>query len=256
MSTDTATRRRRRPGGIQPRPSPQIVVSAANWDAFLQSGDVGLRASDGHFLQEELAKIEGSRYVHVVSVQLVNGVWMICESAPPAVSTSPLAETVAQYPGLVDVYRHPAGQFDPDALWDWQAKAVGRPYSFASLWKVWRRRYRLALAAGRCGRIEFPSMDEFCRMHGETVLVSAEDDGDLYWNAPAESLPAARIPQPIPNCDNPTEGEWDCSGFRRCAERVNWLADMKDLIAADYEFDCDVSPADFSVLQYVCSLTP
>jgi hypothetical protein len=255
MSTDTATRRRRRHAGeIQPRPSPLVLVSQANWDAFLQDGDVGLRASDGHFLQERLKEITGSWYVHVVSVQKVNGVWMLCESAPPAVSVSPLTETVAQYPGLVDVYRHKTGQYDIPAAWEWRLKSVGNPYSFADLWLVWRRRYRLALTAGQCRRIEFPSLIEFCQMHDEPVRNSVWLSGQ-NWNSES-SLPAAHIPNPIPNSDDPQGPKRDCSCQERCAERVHWLADLKEMVAADYEFDADVAPADFASLGYICTLQP
>jgi hypothetical protein len=262
MSDDTAaTRRRRHPDEIAPRPAPLHMVSMASVDEFLADMDVPLSIGKGHFPARAVQRITGFPWVHTAGTKRVNGVWMICESVPPAVRIRPLAEMVAENSGGIDVFRlkpnylggpgfRNLGLCDLDAAWAWAVKAEGVGYSYRDLWLVWRRRYRDAVARGECSPFAFLSLNEFCRECGATVPLTMPGFSGQQWNWDAGSI-AARIPDPIPNSDLPDGCKRDCSCLWGAALRVNGL------VPPIMEYDGDVVPGDFSVAPrflYICTL--
>jgi hypothetical protein len=228
------------------------MVSMVSADEFLADMDVPLSIGEGHFPARAIQRITGFPWVHTVGTKRVNGVWMICESVPPAVRIRPLADMVAENSGGIDVFRLAPGLADLDAAWEWAVKAEGTPYSWADLWKVYQRRYRAAVARGECKRFEFMSLAEFCRKHGESASVMASPD-DPDWNTDfgASQIAMARIPLPIPNSDLPDGCKRDCSCLWGASLRVNGL------VPPIMPFDCDDVPGDFSVkprFEYTCTL--
>lgn len=233
---------------VAPRPHPLHLVSMAQADEFLCDGDFGLSVGEGHFPARVIQKITGSPYVHTIGIRRwAGGNWLLCESVPPRVRLRSLEECVAEYSGLFDFYRLAPGLCDLDAAWDWACKAEGTPYSYRDLWLVWRRRYRKAVAEGRCEAFDFPA----------AILSFGHPDLEEAMIASESKSESSRIPDPKPNSDDPDGCRRDCSSLWRAACRVNWIGPPEKLIAAEQEFDCDVAPGDFSVgplLTYVATL--
>lgn len=229
---------------VQPRPHPLHLVSMANADEFLQDGDIGLSVGEGHFPARVIQNITGSPYVHTIGVYRdpFAEKWLLCESAPSRVRIRPLAEMVAKESGLYDFYRLTPGLCDLNKAWAWACAAEGALYSYYDLWLVWRRRYRKAVAEGRCEKFDFPSLGEFCRSHDEAVPKLAAII-DSHWNPEAltTAIFPGRIPDPVPNSDDPCNPHRDCSHF--CAEAMRF-AGLTPMVPP---YTCDWVPGDFSV---------